>query len=62
MSEILHEMTRQLVTLATHHISITDGLDWLESNARNHQEIIVVNVMRESYFEVMMEEQSRKSA
>lgn len=62
MCEILHKMVRQLETLATHHISISQGLDLLEVTARNNNEIIVVNVMRESFVEVLIEEQSRKTA
>ncbi len=62
MCEVLNKMARQLEMLTAHHMLISQGLDQLESNARNSYEIIVVNVMRESFFEVLLEEQPRKTA
>jgi len=62
MCEVLNKMVRQLETLTTHHMLISQGLDQLESNAQNDYEIIVVNVMREAFFEVLLEEQHRKTA
>lgn len=62
MCEILTKMVHKLEALTTHHISIFQALDLLEATAHNNDEIIVINVMRESFFELLLEEQLQKSA
>lgn len=62
MFDTLHKMVRQLETMANRHISISRALDMLEEASQTYDELIVVNVMRESLHELVMEEQLCKSA
>ena len=56
MFDTLRKMIGHLETMATQHISISQALDMLEDAAQTYDELIVVNVMRESFNELMMED------
>lgn len=62
MCEILSQMVCRLEKLVSCPISIFQALDLLEATARGDAEIIVINVMRESYDEILLEAHMRKSA
>ena len=62
MCEILHQMVWKLEQLATHRISIFQALDLLEATAQQDEELVVINLMRESYCEILLETQLQKSA
>ena len=55
MEDILHEMMTTLETLAHEQVPLARSLDLLESTAENYNELIVLNVIRESLGEVTVE-------
>jgi len=54
--DILHKMITKLEALAEENIPISEGLDLLEDTAQSYDELIVINVIRESFGEVVVEE------
>ncbi len=62
MCEILSKVVWKLEKLTTRHISISRALDFLEATTDNINELIVINILRESYNELLVEEQLYKTA
>ena len=56
MNSSLKHIVLQLEDLTRQDISIDVGLDMLESSAKTLKEVITINVMRDSYNELLMEE------
>ena len=56
MNSSLKHIVLQLEDLTQQDISIDVGLDMLESSAKTLKDVITINVMRDSYNEVLMEE------
>ena len=56
MNSSLKHIVSQLEDLTRHDISIDVGLDILESSAKTLKDVITINVMRDSYNEVLKEE------
>ena len=57
MSLTLREMVGKLERLTRQQLTISQGLDVLEEQAQNCNELLVVNVMRDAFYETMLEEQ-----
>ena len=56
MNSSLKHIVLQLEDLTRQDISIDVGLDMLESSAKTLKDVITINVMRDSYNEVLKEE------
>ena len=56
MNSSLKHIVLQLEDLTRQDISINVGLDMLESSAKTLKDVITINVMRDSYNELLMEE------
>ena len=56
MNSSLKHIVLQLEDLTRQDISIGVGLDMLESSAKTLKEVITINVMRDSYNELLKEE------
>ena len=56
MNSSLKHIVLQLEDLTRQDISIDIGLDMLESSAKTLKEVITINVMRDSYKELLIEE------
>ena len=56
MNSSLKHIVSQLEDLTQQDISIDVGLDMLESSAKTLKDVITINVMRDSYNEVLKEE------
>ena len=56
MNSSLKHIVLQLEDLTRQDISIGLGLDMLESSAKTLKDVITINVMRDSYNEVLKEE------
>ena len=56
MNSSLKHILLQLEDLTRQDISIGVGLDMLESSAKTLKDVITINVMRDSYNELLMEE------
>ena len=56
MNSSLKHIVLQLEDLTRQDISIDVGLDMLESSAKTLKDVITINVMRDSYNELLMEE------
>ena len=56
MNSSLKHIVSQLENLTRQDISIDVGLDMLESSAKTLKDVITINVMRDSYNEVLKEE------
>ena len=56
MNSSLKHIVLQLEDLTRQDISIDVGLDLLESSAKTLKDVITINVMRDSYNELLMEE------
>ncbi len=56
MNSSLKHIVLQLEDLTRQDISIDVGLDMLESSAKTLKDVITINVMRDSYKELLMEE------
>ena len=55
MNSSLKHIVLQLEDLTRQDISIDVGLDMLESSAKTLKDVITINVMRDSYNELLME-------
>ena len=62
MSLTLREMVGKLESLTRQQLTISQGLDVLEEQAQNCNELLVVNVMRDAFYETMLEEQLASGA
>lgn len=62
MFDTLKRMIRQMETMTAHHISISHAIEILERNTKNYEELIVINVIRESFNEVITEEGAEYAA
>ena len=56
MNSSLKHIVLQLEDLTQQDISIDVGLDMLESSAKTLKDVITINVMRDSYNELLTEE------
>jgi len=56
MNSSLKHIVLQLEDLTRQDISIDVGLDMLESSAKTLKDVITINVMRDSYKELLKEE------
>jgi len=56
MNSSLKHIILQLEDLTQQDISIGLGLDLLESSAKTRKDVIMINVMRDSFNEVLVEE------
>ncbi len=61
MNSSLKHIVSQLEDLTKQDISIDVGLDILESSAKTLKDVITINVMRDSYNELLVEERQCKS-
>jgi hypothetical protein len=61
MNSSLKHIILQLEDLTRQDISIDVGLDMLESSAKTLKDVITINVMRDSYNELLMEERQCKT-
>ena len=61
MNSSLKHIVLQLEDLTSQDISIDVGLDMLESSAKTLKDVITINVMRDSYNELLVEEHQCKS-
>ena len=61
MNSSLKHIISQLEDLTQQDISINVGLDILESSAKTLKDVITINVMRDSYNEVLKEERQCKT-
>lgn len=59
MGDIVERISKQLEELTIHHHSILQALDVIEEKACNNDEIIVVNVLRESFNELFSDNKDR---
>ena len=56
MNSSLKHIVLQLEDLTRQDISINVGLDMLESSAKTLKDVITINVMRDSYNELLIDE------
>ncbi|MBS1254807.1 MAG: hypothetical protein MAG581_00603 [Deltaproteobacteria bacterium] len=56
MNSSLKHIVLQLENLTQQDVSIGLGLDMLEASAKTLKDVILINVMRDSFNEVLMEE------
>ena len=61
MNSSLKHIVLQLEDLTRQDISIDVGLDMLESSAKTLKDVITINVMRDSYNELLTEERQCKT-
>jgi hypothetical protein len=57
MSLTLREMVGKLESLTRQQLTISQGLDVLEEQAKTCNELLIINVMRDAFYETMLEEQ-----
>ena len=57
MSLTLREMVGKLESLTRQQLTISQGLDVLEEQAETCNELLIINVMRDAFYETMLEEQ-----
>ena len=57
MSLTLREMVGKLESLTRQQLTISQGLDVLEEQAEPCNELLIINVMRDAFYETMLEEQ-----
>jgi len=57
MSLTLREMVGKLESLTRQQLTISRGLDVLEEQAETCNELLIINVMRDAFYETMLEEQ-----
>ena len=62
MSLTLREMVGKLESLTRQQLTISQGLDVLEEHAKTCNELLVINVMRDAFYETMLEEQLASGA
>ena len=58
----LREMVGKLESLTRQQLTISQGLDVLEEQAKTCNELLVINVMRDAFYETMLEEQLASGA
>ena len=61
MNSSLKHIVLQLADLTQQDISIGLGLDLLEASAKTRKDVIMINVMRDSYTEMLVEERQCQS-
>ena len=61
MNSSLKHIVLQLEDLTRQDISIGVGLDMLEASAKTMKDVITINVMRDSYNELLIEESHCKT-
>ena len=61
MDSALKHIILQLEDLTQQDISIGMGLDLLESSAKTRRDLIMINVMRDSFHEVLDEERQSQN-
>ena len=61
MNSSLKHIVLQLEDLTQQDISIGLGLDLLEASAKTRKDVIMINVMRDSFTEMLVEERQCKS-
>ena len=57
MSLTLREMVGKLESLTRQQLTISQGLDLVEEQAETCNELLIINVMRDAFYETMLEEQ-----
>ena len=62
MSLTLREMVGKLESLTRQQLTISQSLDVLEEQAKTCNELLVINVMRDAFYETMLEEQLASGA
>ena len=62
MSLTLREMVGKLESLTRQQLTISQGLDVLEEQAETCNELLIVNVMRDAFYETMLEERLASGA
>ncbi|MDA0286710.1 MAG: hypothetical protein O2885_00595 [Proteobacteria bacterium] len=62
MSLTLREMVGKLESLTRQQLTISQGLDVLEEQAKTCSELLIINVMRDAFYETMLEEQLASGA
>ena len=62
MSLTLREMVGKLESLTRQQLTISLGLDVLEEQAKSCIELLVINVMRDAFYETMLEERLASGA
>ena len=62
MSLTLLEMVGKLESLTRQQLTISQGLDVLEEQAETCNELLIINVMRDAFYETMLEEQLASGA
>ncbi len=62
MSLTLREMVGKLESLTRQQLTISQGLDVLEEQAKTCNELLIINVMRDAFYEMMLEEQLASGA
>jgi hypothetical protein len=62
MSLTLREMVGKLESLTRQQMTISQGLDVLEEQAKTCNELLIINVMRDAFYETMLEEQLASGA
>jgi len=58
----LREMVGKLESLTRQQLTISQGLDVLEEQAKTCSELLIINVMRDAFYETMLEEQLASGA
>ena len=61
MNSSLKHIILQLEDLTRQDVSIDMGLDILESSAKTVKDVVLINVMRDSYTEMLFEERQCQS-
>ncbi len=61
MNSSLKHIVLQLEDLTRQDISIGHGLDMLEASAKTLKDVVTINVMRDSYNELLIEERQCKT-
>ena len=56
MNSSLRHIVLQLEDLTRQDVSIDMGLDILESSAKTIKDVVLINVMRDSYNEILVED------
>ena len=56
MKSSVQQFARELDLLCRNNISMSQAFDMLENTAKSNMDLIVINVMRDSFNEVLLEE------
>ena len=56
MKSSVQQFTRELERLCRNNIPMSQAFDMLENTAKSNMDLIVINVMRDSFNEVLLEE------